>query len=222
MRKAASLSLLALGLGIVSLVEAAPPPPPAQNKAGQSAQGNFYCCNDGSGKQVCGDILPQACYGRAYRELGQSGRVVREVEAPLTAEQRAQRAAEEQRKKEEEARQKIQQRKDQALLDTYGSEEDIEAMRVRALEEVTKSIKGAEARIEDIRALRKKYENEAEFYKKKKMPPEVQKGLNDTEFEIKAQQSIIEAKKKEVAGIQAKYDEDRKRFIELRHRPVPH
>ena len=54
------------------------------------AAGNFFCCNDASGKQVCGDILPQACYGRAYRELGSNGQTIRTVDAPLTAEQRSQ------------------------------------------------------------------------------------------------------------------------------------
>ena len=49
------------------------------------AAGKLYCCNDASGKQVCGDLMPQECYGRAYREVGDSGRTVRNVEAPLTA-----------------------------------------------------------------------------------------------------------------------------------------
>jgi len=184
-----------------------------------AASGNkFYCCTDTTGKQVCGDILPQACFGRAYRELGADGRTVREVEAPLTAEQRAQKAAEEERRKEEEARQKEQQRKDQALTDTYANVDDIESMRKRSLEEINKSIKNAEARIAEIRNLRKKYENEAEFYKKKKMPAEIQKGLSDTDFEIKGQEAIIESRKKEIDAVQAKYDDDRKRFIDLMRR----
>ena len=51
------------------------------------AAGNFYCCVDANGKQVCGDLLPQSCYGRAYRELGPNGQTLRNIEAPLTAEQ---------------------------------------------------------------------------------------------------------------------------------------
>ena len=182
------------------------------------AAGNFFCCNDASGKQVCGDILPQACYGRAYRELGADGRTVREVDAPLTAEQRAQKAAEETKRKEEEARQKEQQRKDQALTDTYANVDDIESMRKRSLDEINRSIKNAEARIAEIRALRKKFENEAEFYKKKKLPAEVEKGLSDADFEIKGQETIIESRKKEIDTVQAKYDDDRKRFIDLMRR----
>jgi len=182
------------------------------------AAGNLYCCVDAGGKQVCGDLLPQACYGRAYRELGESGRTLRNVEAPLTAEQRAQRAAEEEKRKVEEAALKEQQRKDQALLNTYGSEKDIEAMRLRAQEDVQKSIKAAETKITEIRIQRKKYENEAEFYKKKQPPAEIQKGLRDTEAEIKAQESIIDAKKKELEIIREKYDEDKRHFIDLTRR----
>ena len=118
----------------------------------------------------------------------------------------------------EAARQKEQQRKDQALLDTYVSLEDIEAMRKRTLDDVRQSIRNAETRIVEIKALRKKFENEAEFYKKKAMPAEIQKGLADTEFEVKAQESIIESKKKDMVTIQAKYDDDRKRFLDLQHR----
>ena len=184
------------------------------------AAGKLFCCNDSNGKQVCGDILPPECYGRAYRELGDSGRTVRTVDAPLTAEQRAQRAAEEEKRKVEETALREQQRKDQALLNTYGTEQDIEAMRLRAQEEVKKSIKAAEVKIAEIRAQRKKFENEAEFYKKKKPPPEIQKGLRDADTEIKAQESIIEAKKLELDIIRDKYDEDKRRFIDLGRRTI--
>ena len=193
-------------------------PAGAAPTAGGSGGGKFYCCTDQAGKYVCGDILPQACYARAYRELGADGRTVREIDAPLTSEQRTRRAAEEEERRVEAARQKEQQRKDQALLDTYVSLEDIEAMRKRTLDDVRQSIRNAETRIVEIKALRKKFENEAEFYKKKAMPAEIQKGLADTEFEIKAQESIIESKKKDMVTIQAKYDDDRKRFLDLQHR----
>ena len=118
------------------------------------AAGNLFCCIDTNGKQICGDLLPQACYGRAYREIGDSGRTLRNVEAPLTAEQRALRAVEDEKRKAEEAARREQQRKDQALLNTYGNERDIEAMRTRAQDDVQKSIKAAEVKISEIRAQR--------------------------------------------------------------------
>mgnify|MGYP003382148102 CR=1 FL=1 len=182
------------------------------------AAGKLYCCDDAKGMQVCGDVLPQACYGRAYREIGASGRTLRNVAAPLTAEERAQQALEEAKRKEEEAALKEQQRKDQALLNTYGSVKDIEAMRSRAQDDVQRSIAAAQEKIAEIRAQRKQYEDEAEFYTKKQLPAAVQKGLNDTAFEITAQESIIESKQKELKIIREKYDEDKRRYIDLSRR----
>ena len=179
------------------------------------AAGNFYCCVDANGKQVCGDLLPQSCYGRAYRELGPNGQTLRNIEAPLTAEQRAARSAEEAQRKVEEEILREKHRKDQALLNTYGSEKDIEFMRMRAQTDVQKSISAAETKIAEIRTQRKVFENEAEFYKKKKLPPEVQKGLRDADYEIKVQEYLIESKKKELDLIRIKYDEDLRRYQEI-------
>ena len=180
-----------------------------------AAASQFYCCIDESGKQVCGDILPQACYGRAYRELGASGRTARNVEAPLTAEQRAQRAAEDERRKEQETVLREQKRKDQALLDTYGTEKDLEILRRRAEQDVKMSIKAAEDKIAEAYVQRKKYENEAEFYKKKQMPALVEKGLRDSDSEIEALQSVIVSKQKDLETIRLKFDEDQRRFRDL-------
>ncbi len=188
--------------------------------AGCSAAGaaNLYCCTDAGGRQVCGDILPQACYGRAYREVGPSGRTVRTVEAPLSAEQRAQRAADETRRQADAAALREQQRQDQALLDTYGSEKDIDMMRARAEDEVNKSILAAQNKLGELRSRRKNFENEAEFYKKKPVPAEVLKGLRDTDAGIKAQEALIEAKKREIEAVRAKYDDDKRRYLDLSRR----
>jgi hypothetical protein len=179
------------------------------------AAGQFYCCVDEQGKQVCGDILPHACYGRAYRELGSSGRTMRNVEAPLTAEQRAQRAVEDERRKEQENVLREQKRKDQALLDTYGTEKDLEVLRRRSEQDVNMSIKAAADKIAEAYVQRKKFENEAEFYKKKQMPAAVEKGLRDADAEIEALQSVITSKQKDLELIRLKFDEDQRRFREL-------
>lgn len=189
--------------------------------AGASDAGpRIFCCADGAGKQVCGDILPTACYGRAYRELGASGGA-RIVEAPLTSEQKAQKAAEELRRKEQERLVNEQKRKDQALLNTYGSEKDIEAMRSRADRDLVAAIQAAEERIVDIRRHRKRFEDEAEFYKGRQLPADVAKGLRDADHEIGAQQSVIESKNKDRQTVRKKFDDDLRRYVELSKRPPP-
>jgi hypothetical protein len=186
-----------------------------------TAAGQMFCCADEHGKQVCGDILPQACYGRAYRELGSSGRTLRNVDAPLTAEQRAQRAIEDERRKEREAALKEQKLKDQALLDTYGTEKDLETLRRRAEQDINSTIQAAENKIAEAHKQRKRFENEAEFYKKKQLPLDVDKGLRDADAEIGAQVAVITARKKDMEAIRIKFDEDLRRFRELTRRTTP-
>ncbi|MCP5267451.1 MAG: hypothetical protein H6943_00285 [Zoogloeaceae bacterium] len=182
------------------------------------AAGNVYCCADERGKQVCGDILPAACLGRAYREISQSGMTVRQVEAPLTAEERNARKLEEKRQKEAEAAEREQRRLDAALLQTYGTEADIDLMRKRAEADVMLSIAAANEKIEEARTRRKKFENEAEFYKNRALPPDVEKGLKDADFQIQAQENLIASKQKDLETIRTKYAEDKRRYLDLKAR----
>lgn len=177
---------------------------------------NIYCCQDTSGKKACGDILPASCVGRAYRVLGPGGRIIKEVDAPLTPEQQAQRTAEEERRKEAEAAAKEKRRLDEALLQTYGSAADIDIARQRAEADNLATIKSAEAKIAEAKKQRKKLDQEAEFYRKKTLPPELAKSLKENEAEIQAQQSLIDQRTREVDAIRTRYDDDKRRYIELR------
>jgi hypothetical protein len=141
---------------------------------------------------------------------------LREVEAPLTEAQKAQRIAEEKRKKKEEDAAREQYRLDQALLQTYGTIDDIELMRKRAEADVITSIKAAMVKIDEAKQRRKKFEDEAEFYKKRTLPPEVDKGLKDADFEIQAQENLIASKQKEFDIIKTKYDDDKRRYLEVK------
>ncbi len=200
------VSVAALGFAVQA--KAAPASPNA-------IPGRLYCCVDIAGRQACGDTLPQACYGRAYREIGPNGQTIREVAAPLTPEQRAQRAREDEQRRLEDIKRKKQQLQDQALLNSYGTLEELELRRKRMLDEANAAIKGAEEKIAAVTVERKKFENEAEFYKKRALPMEVEKGLRDTEFELKNQETLIVTRRKEIETMQAKFDEDLKRLTEL-------
>ena len=179
-----------------------------------SASADFYCCQDG-GRRVCGDTLPDVCRGRAYKLLDKSGNLLKDVGPPLTAEQKAALLEEQKRQKEQEEKAREQRRRDQALLDTYSSIKDIDISQEKAENDVKLSIKNVEAQIQLTQLKRKKFEDEAEFYKKKQIPPEVQKGLQLTNHELKLQEELLELKQSEFAKIKAKYDGERQRFIEL-------
>jgi hypothetical protein len=181
-----------------------------------AAASNIFCCQDERGRKVCGDLVPAACFGRAYEEIGANGAVVRRIEAPLTAAQRAQKETEERKRKEAEAEAKEQSRLDAALLQTYGSEADIDTARQRAEAEARAAIKTAEAKIDDAGKRRKKLDDEAEFYKKKPLPAELAKSLKENDMEVIAQKALIEARTKDLEAIHIRFEEEKLRYRALR------
>lgn len=185
------------------------------------AAGEFYCCHDPStGRRVCGDVLPEQCRGHAYRVLDSGGNIVKEVGAPLTPEQKAEQVLENQRRKQLENASREQRRRDQALLDTYAMPEDIDLAQRKAEADVNLAILATIGRIDEARTKRKKLEDEAEFYKKKALPPELDRDLRALDHEIKLQQELLDIKKRDFDSIKAKYDADRKRYFELTRRPA--
>lgn len=175
----------------------------------------IYCCDDARGRPVCGDILPPACYGQAYREISPQGTVRRHVAAPLTAEEIARRDAEEQRRREEEARLFVQRRLDQALLETYTGLTDIDVREERALAEVERSV--ADIRLREIELVeqRARHEKEAEFYEGRELPREIETALRMIDAELSAYRSVLETKEAEKDAIRARFAADRRRYAEL-------
>ena len=183
------------------------------------AAGNFFCCPDANGRRTCGDTLPDVCRGKAYRIIDGSGNVIKEVGPPLTAEQRTEAALLEKRRQEQDALAREQRRKDQALLDTYSSVKDIDAAQQQAETDLRRAIDSANAQIDVIREERKKYEREAEFYKKKNIPAELSKGLRETDYNIKLLEDMREIKRRDYQTVKNKYDSDRKRYLEIMSKP---
>ncbi|MBI3140535.1 MAG: hypothetical protein HYZ19_01570 [Rhodocyclales bacterium] len=174
-----------------------------------------FCCTEPGGKQVCSDVLPPQCYGRAYREINERGVTVKRVDAPPTAEQRAQQEAELKTKQDEERKRMEQERQNRALLATYASERDIDYLRDRAVADLEHAIKQSRDKYDEIGKRRKKLDDEAEFYKKKELPPKLQTALRDNESDMKALTAAIAEKKKEIEAVKARYEGEKARYREL-------
>ncbi len=175
-------------------------------------QQHMYKCVDAKGKVYYTQIPPQECLGRETRELNQSGTLVRRNEAALTPEQIQAREAERKKKLADEEKAKDERRKNQALLNTYSNEKDIEDARARALADADAAIKDIEKNIAGAQKRRKSLEAEKEFYAKKTLPPKLVRDIENIETEIKTQTELIDAKKKEIGVINAKYDEEKRRY----------
>jgi hypothetical protein len=182
-----------------------------------AAQERMYKCVDARGKVYYTQVPPPECLGRDTQELNKSGTLIRRNPAaiPLSPAQEQAREAERRKKIEDEERSKEERRKNLALLNTYSSEKDIEDARTRALTEAQGAIEDTERRIAGAQKRRQELEAEKEFYVKKPMPFKLKQEITNNEIEIRNQTALLDAKKKEISTINAKYDEDKRRYVEL-------
>ena len=167
-----------------------------------AAQAQSYRCVGSDGKKYYGSSVPPECVGRPIEQLNERGMVVKRLDAAATADERAKKEADEAARRKRETLAKEQGRKDNALLASYTSEKDIEAARARALEGAEKATREVEERI-------------AALKKRRTAPNQDVKAID---VDLKAQEGLLAAKRKEMDSINARYDEDKKRYIEITKR----
>ena len=179
-----------------------------------------YRCVSQDGKKYYGSTIPPQCYGRPVEQINAQGMVVKRIDPEGDAKERAEREANLAKKKEEDVASREETRRNRALLATYTSASDIEDARRRALSDNEKAVRDVESKIEALKKTRAKYDKELEFYADKKSgkaapPAKLAADIKNSEIDLKAQEDLLAAKRREVNVINAKYDEDKKRFAEL-------
>jgi hypothetical protein len=181
------------------------------------AQSVSYRCIAKDGKRYYGWVIPAECTGRPVEQLNSQGLVVKRIDPEHAEKQRLLKEASDERKRQEEAIAKDSARRNQALLATYTSEKDIDDARARALAENGKAVRDVETRLESVRKRHAEYEKDLEVYKGKgiEAPAKLRDDLKSAEDDLKAQGSLLEVKKRETGLINARYDDDKKRYAEI-------
>ena len=181
-----------------------------------AAGAQSYRCVGKDGKKYYGQSVPPACLGMPVEQLNSQGMVVKRFDAQATAAEREKQAAEEAERKKREAVSKEEGRRNRALLATYTSDADIDAARMRALKENEGAMKDIERRIALMKKKGEDLKKELDFYTGKNKPPaKLEQDMNNNAFDIKTQEELLAAKQKEVDVINARYDDDKKRYLEL-------
>ena len=179
------------------------------------ASSRIYTCKDASGKTITSDRPLPECQGREGRVLSKTGTTVQTIEAPLTDEQRAAREAEEEKKKEAAVLRAEQLRRDKALLSTYQNLDDLESKRQRALLQVEREMRESEKRVSLLEKAEQENKQEQEFYKRKQMPGELKRRVDENEGALRAERLLLASKKEEIIQVNRKFDEDKRRYTEL-------
>ena len=181
-----------------------------------------YRCTGKDGKKYYGQTIPQSCLGQPLELINKQGIVVKRIDPEGDEKARLAKEAAAEKKRELEAAQKESMRRNRALLATYTSEKDIEESRKRDLATHQRSVQEVESRIAEIKKRQAQHQKElAAFEEPGKGPPpaRLKEDITNADIDLKAQQSLLDAKKKEAATINARYDEDRRRYREAIGKP---
>lgn len=173
------------------------------------AAGEIYLCVDAKGRKLTSDRPIPECADREQKEYNPSGTVRRIVPPPPTAAERA--AMEEKERKAQEERQRLaeQKRVQKLLLARYPNRGIHDADRAKALQSVDDVIASAQKRTVELRAERKKLNEEAEFYKgPAAWPPKLRRQVEDNEQQMAAQQRFIAAQDEEKKRVNDRFDQE--------------
>ena len=176
-----------------------------------------YRCTGTDGKKYYGHTLPPTCLGRPVELINKQGLVVKRIDPEGEEKARLAKEADAEKKREMEAAQRDAVRRNQALLATYTSENDIEEARNRALRDHRNQVQEVEVRINEIKKRQARFEKDLAVYQdagKGEPPARLKEEITNAEIDLRAQQGLLEAKKKEALSINARYDEDRRRYQE--------
>ena len=187
------------------------------------SQGKIVCWKDKAGKVVgCGDKVPPEYQDNATRELNQRGVVVKQSEAALTPEQKKAQQAELDRKQAEEQAKTEQRRKDNALLETFGSDKEIDLKRDREVQLLESNIETLQSNLKNANDRQAGSLARIEQAKKTKQPvaQSAQDEFDRVEADKTKIQNQIAQKRKEISELIQKYGEMKKRFIELKGGPA--
>ena len=175
---------------------------------------SVYSCKDRSGRTISSDRPIPECADRTMRETTAGGILKREIAAPLTPEQQAQKDADDHARRlaDEAAREK--RRRDAALLAAYSNEDQIEQARKRSLIDVQDSIRASKVRLDGLQKEKQSLAADNRQYNGK-LPPLVQRRVDDNQAEIADEMAAMKLREADVDRINQRYDDERNRFREL-------
>ncbi|MFO7188745.1 MAG: DUF4124 domain-containing protein [Pseudomonadota bacterium] len=188
----------------------------SQTPSGLAAQ-QLYRWVDDKGVVHYSDRLPSEATGKAHVQLNRQGVVTKRTAGALSPEELAAREAQERERQEAEKRAREEARKNEALLKTYASAEDIDYARERALAQSREALQNMQHQLAQAEARRDELAQQAKQYEAqgKPLPARLQREVEANEAELATYRSLFEAKQREAAAITQRYDEDKRRYLQL-------
>jgi hypothetical protein len=184
---------------------------------GLPAQAAIKCWTNAEGVRECGEKVPPEFAQQGHQVIRESGAVEESERAKTPEELEAEKIEAEAKAKEKQAREEAA-RKDQTLLATYTSTEDIERARddqIAALDSTIHVTKTRNAKIQQD--LDKRIEAAAAEERAGKAPNDaLLKDIESLRRQVANNDEFVEAKKKEQEELRQEYAQKIQRFKELK------
>lgn len=169
---------------------------------------------DENGVTHYGDVVPPQYADRKTTEMNSQGVVVKRKDSPSPKDKQAGNNVKEPTE---------QERRDKALLDSFTTAKEIDLARDRNLQMDQASIQSLKLRLTDAQKRMEKTDASiAEFNKNKKpVPADLTEDKKNQQAEIKKIEDQILHKQAAMDETRARFDNDKKRFIELKSGSAP-
>jgi hypothetical protein len=180
------------------------------------ASAKLYKWVDDKGTTHYGETIPPEYANKDRVELNKAGRVIKTEEVPTPERRRAKEEADAKQREEEKAALELQ-RRDKTLVNTYNSINEIDLARSRSLRQVDAHINVINSYIKTASDNLDGLQKEAEKYtaSKRKIPSSLEEDLQDAQTRLEKLKKDMEKPQAEKAALNARYDADKARYIEL-------
>jgi uncharacterized protein YifN (PemK superfamily) len=176
----------------------------------------MYKWVDDNGITHYGETIPPEYADKNRVELNNEGRVIKREEI-LTPEQRHAKQQEDEKTRDDAKAALEQQRHDKTLINTYNSVKEIDLARARGLQQIDARINTIDSYIKTANDNLSRLQKEAENYTKanKKIPSSLEEDLQEAQTRLEKLQKDMEKPKSDKAAMEARFDADKARYIEL-------
>ena len=179
-------------------------------------QAQIVMCTDEKGRTYTSDRPIPECQGRAMRHYGKTGTVVREIPAPLTAEENRQQQLEAQKQREIERAEQEQRRQDRALLAAYRNEGALLTAREQAASPVYEMIKYEKTVLDKAKERRDAALARLKSQGKDPQAPEWKRRADESDSMAKKSAAKLQEYEAELTLLRDNYDAKLKRYRELK------
>jgi phage protein D len=185
--------------------------------ADAAAAAKIYKWTDERGITHYGESIPPEYKDGPAAEM-RGGITVRKIDAANSPNQR--KVTDEKAAREEKQRTFEQRRRDLALVNTYTSTKEIDEARDRGLQLPIQAIRSLEPRLKKAQERLMALQQQAAGLMKtgKQVPDGLNQDIADQKAEVDSFKAEMDRHQAQVQAIKTKYDEDKKRYVELTQR----